>query len=162
MSYFKISFGIFLALAASRFIPHPPNFTFLIALSFYVPAVFGVRYTFPVVLSFLITDIFIGFHSLVFFTWGSIITIGLISKYFYRFLHLRILGALFSSLLFYLITNYGAWLFGSYEFSITGLMMSYYMAVPFFKNTIISTLFFSIFFEIFIFLLKKKFLLNRI
>ena len=41
--YIKISFGIFIALAASRFIPHPPNFTSLIALSFYIPAIFGLQ-----------------------------------------------------------------------------------------------------------------------
>ena len=41
MNYLKISIGIFLALAASRFIPHPPNFTSLLALSFYVPAFIG-------------------------------------------------------------------------------------------------------------------------
>ena len=33
----NICLGIFLALAISRFIPHPPNFTSLIALSFYIP-----------------------------------------------------------------------------------------------------------------------------
>ena len=44
MNYLKISTGIFLALAASRFIPHPPNFTSLLALSFYVPALLGIRY----------------------------------------------------------------------------------------------------------------------
>ena len=38
MNYLKISLGILLALAASRFVPHPPNFTSLMALSFYVPA----------------------------------------------------------------------------------------------------------------------------
>ena len=37
MNYLKISLGIFTLLAASRFIPHPPNFTSLLALSFYVP-----------------------------------------------------------------------------------------------------------------------------
>ena len=36
--------GIFLALAISRFIPHPPNFTSLIALSFYVPVFLGITY----------------------------------------------------------------------------------------------------------------------
>ena len=44
MNYLKVSTGIFLALAASRFIPHPPNFTSLLALSFYVPALLGIRY----------------------------------------------------------------------------------------------------------------------
>ena len=34
MNYLKITFGIVIALSASRFIPHPPNFTSLIALSF--------------------------------------------------------------------------------------------------------------------------------
>ena len=52
MNYLKISVGIFLALAASRFIPHPPNFTSLLALSFYVPAIFGIKYILPVILSF--------------------------------------------------------------------------------------------------------------
>ena len=44
MNYLKISLGIFTALAASRFIPHPPNFTSLIALSFYIPALLGTRF----------------------------------------------------------------------------------------------------------------------
>ena len=63
MNYLKISVGIFLALAASRFIPHPPNFTSLMALSFYVPAILGIRYLPALILSFLITDLFIGFHG---------------------------------------------------------------------------------------------------
>ena len=37
---YKILLGIFLILASSRLIPHPPNFTSLIALSFYVPLFF--------------------------------------------------------------------------------------------------------------------------
>ena len=76
MNYLKIFLGIFLVLAASRFIPHPRNFTSLIALSFYVPALFGKRYISTVVLSFAITDFFIGFHSLMLITWGSILVIG--------------------------------------------------------------------------------------
>ena len=156
MQYFKISLGLFLALSISRFIPHPPNFTSLLALSFYVPAIFGVYYIFPLILSFFLTDIFIGFHNLVFFTWGSIILIGLISKYFYKSFYLRIFGAFFSSILFYLITNYGVWLLGGYEFSLNGLVQSYIMGLPFFKYTLISTLVFSTFFEIAINLLKQK------
>ena len=51
MNYLKISVGIFLTLAASRFIPHPPNFTSLIALSFYVPVLLGLRFL-PVLLKY--------------------------------------------------------------------------------------------------------------
>ena len=46
MSYLKISIGIFIALAVSRFVPHPPNFTSLLALSFYVPAILGTGFLF--------------------------------------------------------------------------------------------------------------------
>ena len=71
MKYFTISLSIFFALATSRFIPHPPNFTSLLALAFYVPALLGARYLPALIISFVITDLFIGFHSVIFFTWGS-------------------------------------------------------------------------------------------
>ena len=73
MNYIKLTLGIFTVLAVSRFIPHPPNFTSLIALSFYVPAIFGKRSIPIVLISFLITDLFIGFHNTLFFTWGSVL-----------------------------------------------------------------------------------------
>ena len=82
MSYLKIAIGIFLVLSASRFIPHPPNFTSLLALSFYVPALLGVKFLPAVLIGFIITDIFLGFHSVAMFTWGSVILIGLGSKFF--------------------------------------------------------------------------------
>tara|TARA_B100000767_G_scaffold57562_1_gene53352 strand:+ start:57 stop:545 length:489 start_codon:yes stop_codon:yes gene_type:complete len=156
MKYFKISFGIFLVLSATRFIPHPPNFTSLLALSFYVPAIFGIKYILPVILSFFLTDTLIGFHNLVFFTWGSVILIGLISKYFFKTIFLRLIGTVLSSILFYIITNYGVWLMGVYEFSINGLIQSYILAIPFFKYTLLSTLMFSFIIECIIKLLKIK------
>ena len=57
IKYLKFSIGIFLALAVSRFIPHPPNFTSLLALSFYIPAIFGRKFIPSVMLSFLLTDL---------------------------------------------------------------------------------------------------------
>ena len=80
MQYFKISLGIFVALAASRFVPHPPNFTSLLALSFYIPAILGVRFLPMLIISFIITDLILGFHSVTLFTWGSILLIGLMSN----------------------------------------------------------------------------------
>ena len=143
MNYLKISIGIFLALAASRFIPHPPNFTSLLALSFYVPALLGIRYLPALVISFLITDFFSGFHTLALFSWGSIIFIGYLSIYFVNSLRSRISGALIGACLFYLITNFGVWSLGSYSYSINGLITSYTMAIPFFAYSLISTFIFS-------------------
>ena len=83
MNYFRISFGILVVLAVSRFVPHPPNFTSLLALSFYVPALLGRKFIPAVMASFLLTDLVIGFHSVTFFTWGCVLIIGLISNSFY-------------------------------------------------------------------------------
>jgi hypothetical protein len=143
MYYFKISVGIFLTLAASRFIPHPPNFTSLLALSFYIPAILGVRFIPALVLSFVITDIFLGFHSVSFFTWGSVVIIGLFSKFFILDIKSRIKGALLGALLFFLVTNFGVWTLGSYGYSINGIITCYSLALPFFAYSLISTIIFS-------------------
>ena len=143
MYHLKIYIGIFFALAASRFIPHPPNFTSLLALSFYVPALLGIRYLPALVISFFITDLFIGFHTLTLFTWGSVVVIGLGSKYFISSVLTRISGALLGACLFFIITNFGVWSLGSYGYTAEGLLMCYIMAIPFFVYNLISTFIFS-------------------
>ena len=147
MKKISICIGIFLALSMSRFIPHPPNFTSLIALSFYVPALFGFRYLPALIISFVITDYIIGFHSTVFFTWGSVIIIAIISKYFSNSILTRISGALTGAVIFYLITNFGVWFGGMYQPNLIGLTESYIMGLPFFGYSIISTFLFSTFIE---------------
>ena len=98
MKQLKICIGIFIALAMSRFLPHPPNFTSLIALSFYVPALLGMRYIPALIVSFAITDIIIGYHFGTHWTWGSVLVIGLMSKYFIKNINYRLLGALLGDL----------------------------------------------------------------
>jgi len=147
MTYLKFSLGIFLILAASRFVPHPPNFTSLLALSFYVPAFLGIRYLPALIIAFILTDFFIGFHSLLLFTWGSVLIIGYISKYFRSNIKLRLFGTLFGCIIFYLISNFGVWLSGSYGYSLIGLIDCYYMAIPFFGYTLLSTFLYSILIE---------------
>jgi len=147
MNYLKISFGIFVALAASRFIPHPPNFTSLLALSFYVPALLGARYLPALIFSFVVTDIFIGFHSVVFFTWGSVILVGLSSKFFKKNILNRVLGSLLGACLFFIITNFGVWSLGSYGYNLNGFIACYTLALPFFAYSLTSTFIFSGFIE---------------
>ena len=146
----KISIGILLALAVSRFIPHPPNFTSLIALSFYVPALLGLKFLPFVLFSFIFTDIILGFHNTLFFTWGSVLLIGVLSKYIYGSVFKRLCGACVGALLFFIITNFGVWLLGSpgvdnlpYDKSIEGLIKCYILALPFIKNTFLSTIIFA-------------------
>tara|TARA_B100000686_G_scaffold350265_1_gene445761 strand:+ start:1654 stop:2139 length:486 start_codon:yes stop_codon:yes gene_type:complete len=143
MNNIKIILGVLLVLSASRFIPHPPNFTSLIALSFYVPALFGLRYIPVVVLTFLITDLFIGFHSTILFTWGSVMLIGLISKFLRKTVLLRLFGSLLGAIIFFIVTNFGVWASGSYGYNLEGFIQCYLLAIPFFTHTIISTVIFS-------------------
>ena len=148
MSYFKISIGVFLVLASSRFIPHPPNFTALIALGFYIPVFFGLRFAPIVAICFALTDIFIGFHTTTLFTWGSILFIGYLSKFFFKSISIRIIGALSGALLFFIITNFGVWFTGGYEKNLDGLILCYTLALPFFTYTLLSTLLYSFLIEV--------------
>ena len=147
MNYLKIAFGVLIVLSASRFIPHPPNFTSLLALSFYIPAVLGIKFIPVVILALLFTDLIIGLHSTMFFTTGSVILIGMISKYFNHSIMIRLFGALTGALIFYLITNFGVWLNGSYGYTLVGFISCYLLALPFFGYSVISTIIFSVIIE---------------
>lgn len=150
MNYLKISLGIFIVLAVSRFVPHPPNFTSLIALSFYMPAIFGRKFIPALMICFMFTDLIIGIHKTVFFTWGSVLIIGLVSIYFKNGILRRILGSLAGATIFYLISNFGVWILGAYEYSFKGIIECYTLALPFFTHTVISTLVFASVIEVLI------------
>jgi hypothetical protein len=163
MKTLLISIGIFSALALSRFIPHPPNFTSLIALSFYVPVLLGLRFLPVLIISFAVTDLIIGYHSGTHWTWGSILLIGILSQYFTKSLSWRLGGALLGAILFFLITNFGVWTTGMYGLSIEGLYLCFALAVPFFTYSVISTLLFSLIIESINKLYKNKsYILSKI
>ena len=147
MKLILTSISIFLALAMSRFIPHPPNFTSLLALSFYVPVLFGLRYLPVLLISFVITDLLIGYHSGTHWTWGSVLIIGLMSQYFSKNINLRLVGSLFGAFIFFLITNFGGWISGVYSLTVNGLIECYTLAIPFFTYSLISTILFSLLIE---------------
>ncbi len=147
MKYLKISIGIFIVLAVSRFVPHPPNFTSLLALGFYVPAFFGRKYIPAVIFSYLLTDLIIGFHNTLFFTWGSILVIGLLSKYLNNNIFKRLIGALLGAVIFFLLTNFGVWLISAHDSTSNSLIFTYTLGIPFFGYSFISTLLFSIIIE---------------
>ena len=52
--------------------------------------------------------------------------------------------SLIGSLFFFIVSNFGVWLLGEmYIKNLNGLFTCYFLALPFFTNTLISTLFFS-------------------
>ena len=130
--YLKVAIGTLFILSVSRLMPHPPNFTSLIALSFYIPAAFGLRFIPVIIISLLFTDLIISLHSTLLFTHGSVLLIGLISRYFNKSLLFRVFGTATGAVIFYLVTNFGVWSNGSYGYDINGLITCYTLALPFF------------------------------
>ena len=133
-----------------RIIPHPPNFTPVIALSLYLPFIFGIWSIPFCILGFAITDYFIGFHSLLFWTWGALAFTGYTSKFCNK-IYSRIVLSFTGAITFFVISNFGVWISSTlYEISVQGLLNCYIMAIPFFTNTLLSTIFFAVIFELFI------------
>ena len=125
----------------TRLLPHPPNVTTIAAI-----AVFGgcnikdknLAFVLPLLCMFL-TDLFLGFHIIMPFVYLSFMCISYIGINSEKITNGTIFG---SSLLFFLVTNFGVWFFG-YPNTLAGLVSCYTLALPFFVNTIIGDLFFT-------------------
>lgn len=147
--------GIILVAALTRLIPHPLNVAPLGAIS-----LFGATYLsdkkFAFILPMLamfITDLFINnimyasyYGSFTLFTpgfiwiYGSIAAIVVIGVLLLKKVSIPrvIASSLLSSILFYLISNFGVWLSDpDYPITTAGLILCYEMAIPFFKNTVL-------------------------
>ena len=148
-------------LALSRLLPHPYNFTPVLAVGVFSGFYFKQVYLgfFVVIFSMFIGDLYLGFHNTMFFTYISLIVAVLIGLYVKRFNFIEILlsGAA-SSFCFFIITNFGSWLtLEIYEKNFEGLLNSYVMAIPFFHNTLISTFLYLVVLKLlFDFGIKKK------
>ena len=137
---------IILSLSLTRLIPHPWNFTPILAVGIFSGFYFKQFYLglFIVVVSMFLGDLYLGFHSTMFFTYISLaiaVGSGILIKHF-KISEIFFSG-LVSSICFFIITNFGVWLTSEmYEKNLQGLMNSYILAIPFFHNTLISTFLF--------------------
>ena len=151
LNYVFVLFGSIGALFLFRFLPHPPNFTPVIAMALYLPIFFGLWSIPFLLLAFAITDYFIGFHSLLIWTWGSLALVGLISIYGKNILS-RLFTTFLGAIIFFIISNLGVWYSGGlYDHTLEGLLKCYIMALPFFTNTLLSTIIFALLIEFIIF-----------
>ncbi|MBI4036303.1 hypothetical protein HY386_00295 [Candidatus Daviesbacteria bacterium] len=129
----------------SRLIPHAPNITGIGALMLFGGVYLPKRFAFLPLAALFISDYFIGFYGIsmiyVYFSFGLA---GLIGIWLKDHKSLKnIFGAtLITSIIFYLITNFGVWTDprSAYSKDLAGLMQSYYYAIPFFRNTILGDL----------------------
>ena len=127
-----------------RILPHPANFAPVGAISIFGGAILPKRMSVLVpLLAMMISDAVIGFYSLMPLIWACYLIIALASSHWLRPAKLRrgiglTLGA---STFFFVVTNFGVWATsGMYAHTWSGLMNCYTLAVPFFRNTLLSDL----------------------
>jgi len=137
-----------LVAAALRLVPHPPNFTPIGAMALFGGAYLGRRaLAFAAPLgALLLSDLVLGFYhgmATVYFSVALIVMIGMVALS--RVSPIRVgLAALASSVLFFVVTNFGMWVFsGFYPRSLAGLEACYVAAIPFFQNTVAGDLFYA-------------------
>lgn len=152
--------GLLIVTALMRLLPVAPNFSPIIAIALFGAAIFNNKnLALLLPLSVLLfSDIvlelayqlglrsFSGLHSEMIYVYGAFFLIAVLSYIGFKKLNLVKLGvgAFFASVLFFLISNFGVWLSGGmYTMDLTGLLACYTAAIPFFHNTLLSTIFYS-------------------
>ena len=143
-----LAIGLVIIGILSRCIVHAPNFTPLLAITLFAGAFLPKRQAIIVPISlFVITDLIIGLHSVVAFTWGSVGLIALMGLYLKRKKSIKnvALTSFFSAIVFYVVTNFGVWaIMSTYPKTLAGLIDCYVMAIPYFRNTLVSTVLYSL------------------
>lgn len=131
----------------SRVMPHPANFAPIAAVALFGGAVLPRKWALSLpLIAMIVSDLIIGLHPLIFFTWGSFALIAVASNMFIKNIKplTVITASLSASVFFYLVTNFAVWMEGRlYPLTISGLGQSYYNAIPFFRNTLLGDLVFS-------------------
>ena len=102
----------------------------------------------PLLITYLLTDAVLGFHSYMLWVYASLFAVSYLQK-----------GPIVSSMVFFIITNFAVWTSGYYGFNLQGLLVCYTMAIPFFINTLASTL---LFYNLIKYYQNNSFLLPRL
>lgn len=144
---YALAIGLIFLGVSARLLPHPANFAPMGAIAIFSGLILPRRLALWLPLAaLLVSDIFLGFYhwpimltvyaSLLLTTWIS----GRLSLKFAPVAGLTLLSSIF----FFLTTNAAVWGFGTlYTHDLAGLGQSYLMAMPFFRNSLLSDLFFT-------------------
>ena len=140
--------AIIFALALFRLLPHWPNVSPVAAMALFGGAYFAdkkMAFIVPCVALFL-SDLILGLHNTMIFVYAGFaitVAIGFLLKNRVNVTNTAF-AAVASSVLFFLLTNLGAWMTsGLYAKSAAGLMQAYAAGIPFFQNSLLGNLVFS-------------------
>ncbi len=135
--------AIIVSAALSRLLPHVPNVTPIAAVALFSGALVSDRrlaFALPLAALFL-GDLVLGFYgagemAAVYLSFALAVALGLWAGKERSALRIGA-AALSASLLFFVVTNFAVWAFGSlYPKTATGLVECYIAALPFFRHTL--------------------------
>jgi len=135
--------------AVSRLIDHPYNFTPIIAIAIFSGCYLKQRWGLILPLcAMLISDYLIGFYAwqVMASVYASIILAYFIGRLLAKSVkwYKVISASLFSSVIFFFVTNFSVWAFSNwYPHTWPGLMGCFYLALPFFRNSIAGDLIYT-------------------
>ena len=124
-----------------RLLPHPPNVAPITAVALFAGAFFDKKHwaILMPLLAMVVTDMFLGFSMItpiVYLAFMGVTLLGVVVK------KMNIGTVLFSSLLFFVVTNLGVW-FLHYPPTWKGFVTCFSLAIPFFGYSIVGDIFFS-------------------
>lgn len=127
-----------------RLMPHAANFAPIGAIAIFGGAVLDKKIAWWLPLAIMVaSDLIIGLHSAVLFTWGAFALIGLYGMLLrdQKTLPKILFGALGSGVIFYIVSNFGVWAAsGMYAHTLQGLTDCYLAAIPFFRTSLLADL----------------------
>lgn len=131
----------------SRWIPHPPNFSALMAIALFAGFVLPAPLALIVpIASAFAGDLVLGFHDLMWVVYLSLLPMVWLGRQMPQlkkqpktWLSWGLMGLL-SSLLFFVTTNLAVWWSsGMYPHTQEGLVSCFILAIPFFHNSVMAT-----------------------
>lgn len=140
---------LFVAVAVfSRLAPHPLNFSPVAGVALFSGAFLSTGLAAAVILgSLMISDLILGLHFTMPFTWASFLAVMWLGRPLAgAFRPAQILLRAFAgSAFFFVVTNFGVFLEGRmYARTWNGLAECYWMALPFYRNTVAGDLAFAL------------------
>jgi hypothetical protein len=142
-----IAVALIVAGVLLRLVPHAANFAPVGAIALFGGAVLSPRLAWwlPVAIM-IISDLILGFHGTILFTWGGFMLVALLGMTLKEKSNwLRVpAGAIGGALIFYIVSNFGVWAEGKlYLHTLQGLIDCYIAGLPFLKTSLLADLFFS-------------------
>ncbi len=144
----RLWIGIVILAACARLLPHPWNFTPLIAIGLFAGNQARSVYTgiLATLSALVLSDAVLGFDSSFWYVSGAMLIPVLLGRLARNHsVGALIVAALASSLSFYLITNFMVWVTQNlYPHTAAGLMASFEAGIPFYRNQLLGDAFYTV------------------